>query len=89
MSVREYRDARREVEQIEVTINEMKVELKAHIAELKKQVIEAESELEHHKKNMSTLAKNLTGVFVTKVDDEMIFRLSPTSSIQIIEITEE
>lgn len=80
MSVREYRDARKEVERIAEIILKMKEDLISKIAE---------SELENSKKKSATIGNNLKIPFVTKVDDDLVFRLARSRPIQIIPITEE
>ncbi len=89
MSVREYRDARREFERVVKVAAEMEETFQYKIEELKEDISEAKAEVTTLAQNVNWAAEKLDDVFMTKVDNEMIFRLAKNQKIQVIEITEE
>lgn len=89
MSVREYRDARIEVDTIESTIKHMVIGRKAKIEDLNKEILDLEAVLKDSRAKMGALYNSLKPIFMTKVDNEVVFRLTEAEAIQILEITEE
>ncbi len=89
MSVREYRDARREFERVVKATAELEETLQDKIEVLKENINDAKLEVTSRASDVNTAARELDDVFMTKVDNEMIFRLAKSQKIQVIEITEE
>ncbi len=67
----------------------MKKELDFNIMALKADIKDAEDELEDDRKKAQKLGMKLKAPFFTKVDGDVVYRLSSNQPVQIIPFTEE